>query len=42
MQRGHNVLTNGRITAPDGPGLGLELLPDITKRPDAQVRRSTL
>jgi L-alanine-DL-glutamate epimerase-like enolase superfamily enzyme len=35
-------ITNGRITAPDGPGLGLELLPDITKRPDAQVRRSTL
>ncbi|WP_281685037.1 mandelate racemase/muconate lactonizing enzyme family protein [Thalassobaculum salexigens] len=32
----------GRIRAPQGPGLGLELLPDITKRPDAQVRRSTL
>ncbi|WPZ35104.1 mandelate racemase/muconate lactonizing enzyme family protein [Thalassobaculum sp. OXR-137] len=32
----------GRIRAPDGPGLGLELIPDIAKRPDAQVRRSTL
>lgn len=32
----------GRIRAPQGPGLGLELLPDITRRPDAQVRRSTL
>jgi len=32
----------GRIRAPVGPGLGLELIPDITRRPDAQVRRSTL
>ncbi len=32
----------GRIRAPEGPGLGLELIPDITRRPDAQVRRSTL
>ena len=32
----------GRIRAPAGPGLGLELIPDITRRPDAQVRRSTL
>ena len=32
----------GRIKAPEGPGLGLELLPDITKRPDARVRRSGL
>lgn len=31
----------GRITTPDAPGLGLELLPDITKRPDCSVRRST-
>ena len=35
-------LENGVIRAPDGPGLGLELLPDIARRPDAQVRRSTL
>lgn len=33
---------NGRIRAPEGPGLGLELLPDITGRPDASVRRSTV
>ena len=35
-------LENGVIRAPDGPGLGLELLPDIARRSDAQVRRSTL
>lgn len=33
---------NGRITVPDAPGLGLELLPDITKRPDCSIRRSVL
>ncbi|NQW11149.1 MAG: mandelate racemase/muconate lactonizing enzyme family protein [Alphaproteobacteria bacterium] len=33
---------NGRITVPNAPGLGLELLPDITKRPDCSVRRSVL
>ena len=33
---------NGRIKAPEGSGLGLELMPDIAKRPDAQVRRSSL
>ena len=32
----------GRIRAPQGPGLGTELLPDITRRPDAKVRRSEL
>jgi hypothetical protein len=26
---------------PFGPVLGLELLPDVAKRPDARVRRST-
>lgn len=33
---------NGRIRAPAGPGLGLELVADITRRPDAHVRRSTV
>ena len=35
-------VTEGRIRAPEGPGLGIELLPDIADRPDATVRRSTL
>jgi L-alanine-DL-glutamate epimerase-like enolase superfamily enzyme len=34
-------IENGMIHAPDGPGLGLELLPDVPQRPDARVRRST-
>lgn len=33
---------NGRIRAPAGPGLGLELQPDVRTRPGAQTRRSTL
>jgi len=35
-------LKNGMIQAPDGPGLGTRLLPDVPKRKDATVRRSTL
>jgi L-alanine-DL-glutamate epimerase-like enolase superfamily enzyme len=35
-------VTDGRIAAPEGPGLGIELLPDITGRADARVRRSTV
>jgi L-alanine-DL-glutamate epimerase-like enolase superfamily enzyme len=31
----------GRITVPEGPGLGLALNPDVLKRDDAQVRRTT-
>jgi L-alanine-DL-glutamate epimerase-like enolase superfamily enzyme len=31
----------GMIAPPPGPGLGLDLLPDLTKRPDAVVRVST-
>lgn len=33
-------IENGRIRPPDGPGLGMELLPDLEKRPDATVRKS--
>ena len=33
-------MENGRIRPPDGPGLGMELLPDLEKRPDATVRKS--
>lgn len=31
-------IENGFIRAPEGPGLGLELLPDLTERDDAIVR----
>lgn len=35
------VVTNGMISLNDKPGLGLELLPDLHRRADATVRRST-
>ena len=31
---------NGYITAPDGPGLGLELKPEVFERPDLTVKTS--
>ncbi len=34
------VLKDGALSPPDGPGLGLELLPDLHKRADATVRIS--
>ena len=34
-------LQKGMITAPDGPGLGIALQPDLHKRPDYRIRRST-
>ena len=34
-------LSGGRITVPEGPGLGLALNPDVPARPDAMVRRTT-
>jgi galactonate dehydratase len=34
------VVANGEVTISDKPGLGLELLPDLTERPDARVRMS--
>ncbi len=33
-------LEDGQIRAPEGPGLGTRLNPDVVKRPDATVRRS--
>ncbi|MEO3432078.1 mandelate racemase/muconate lactonizing enzyme family protein [Inquilinus sp. CAU 1745] len=30
----------GFVTVPDGPGLGMELLPDLAERPDARNRRT--
>lgn len=35
-------VANGRITVPQGPGLGLALNPDVKLRADASVRRTTL
>jgi galactonate dehydratase len=35
-------LDQGFITAPAGPGLGIDLLPDLVRRPDATVRTSQL
>jgi L-alanine-DL-glutamate epimerase-like enolase superfamily enzyme len=35
-------IANGMITVPDGPGLGTRLQPDVPRRSDARVRRSTL
>jgi L-alanine-DL-glutamate epimerase-like enolase superfamily enzyme len=32
---------HGRITVPEGPGLGLALDPDVLKREDVRVRRTT-
>ncbi|MGI9536481.1 MAG: mandelate racemase/muconate lactonizing enzyme family protein [Desulfocapsaceae bacterium] len=34
------IMENGYVRPPDGAGLGMELLPDLSKRPDAVVRRS--
>ena len=35
-------LDKGMITAPKGPGLGTKLQPDVLKRKDARIRRSSL
>jgi galactonate dehydratase len=34
-------LEGGRITPPDGPGLGLELRPEVRERPDLHVRTTS-
>ena len=34
------VVADGHVTLPDGPGLGLELLPDVERRKDAVLRVS--
>jgi len=36
------VIENGAIAAPQGPGLGIELLPGLAERPDAHRRVSQL
>lgn len=35
-------VAHGKIQAPDGPGLGLKLQPDILKRVDCHIRRSEM
>ncbi len=34
-------LLKGEVTIPDGPGLGLQLQPDVAKRPGVSLRRTT-
>jgi L-alanine-DL-glutamate epimerase-like enolase superfamily enzyme len=34
-------ITNGRITVPPGPGIGVALQPEVFKRADCRVRRTT-
>jgi L-alanine-DL-glutamate epimerase-like enolase superfamily enzyme len=34
-------VTKGQITVPDGPGLGLALQPEVMKRKDAAIRRTS-
>ncbi|MCC6178096.1 MAG: mandelate racemase/muconate lactonizing enzyme family protein [Chloroflexi bacterium] len=36
------IVENGTVRPSPGPGLGVELLPDLANRPDATVRRSAL
>jgi galactonate dehydratase len=36
------VVTNGMARPLDGPGLGIELAPELWTRPDARTRRSAL
>jgi len=36
------TVENGRVSLSERPGLGLDLLPGLTERPDATVRRTTL
>lgn len=35
-------IKDGVITVPDGPGLGLSLLPDLESRPGTKIKRSTV
>ena len=35
------IVENGMVRPPEGPGLGMELLPDVRTRPDAVVQRVT-
>ena len=36
------IMENGYVRPPEGPGLGMELLPELRNRKDAVVRRTTL
>ena len=35
-------IKDGHITAPDTPGLGMKLLPEVVERPDAEVVATSL
>ena len=41
LVEGGPVVTNGMISIPEAPGLGVELLPDVRERPGAASRRTT-
>src|SRR5690606_17544811 len=36
------MIEDGHALPPEGPGLGTALLPEVTKRPDARIRESTV
>jgi L-alanine-DL-glutamate epimerase-like enolase superfamily enzyme len=36
------TIENGRISPPEGAGLGTSLLPELVERADARLRSSTL
>ena len=38
LATGLPTVENGRVQLSDRPGLGVELMPDIERRPDATVR----
>jgi L-alanine-DL-glutamate epimerase-like enolase superfamily enzyme len=42
VSEGLPTVKNGQVTVSDRPGLGIELLPGLEKRPDARVRVSKL
>ena len=35
------VIERGMVSAPTGPGLGLELRPEVFERPDVQIRSTS-
>ena len=35
------IMENGYVRPPEGPGLGMELLPELRNREDAVVQRTT-
>lgn len=42
LVEGGPTITGGRIAAPDEPGLGVRLVPDLADRPGSTTRSSRL